>query len=198
MFGTSSDDERDFLQSAVNLWTKLNIMVMNKVVDEINDLIYSRITIPLVHTNHVHPHSVFFCAPYITKCTIFVINENSMPISVYGPINRNDVEKECKERIIATASSALKNDFSSFYGDASLIQKKKLIMTFSLVGLKTIEEVSAQLEKDLKLLKPICDEIIDSLLEKYKYPKTVVFHDLSIWKSSKYMDIVAKTFPHFK
>ena len=198
MFGTSSDDERDFLQSAMNLWTKLNIMVMNKVVDEINDLIYSRITIPLVHTNQVHPHSVFFCAPYITKCTIFVINENSMPISVYGPINRNDVEKECKERIIATASSALKNDFSSFYGDASLIQKKKLIMTFSLVGLKTIEEVSAQLEKDLKLLKPICDEIIDSLLEKYKYPKTVVIHDLSIWKSSKYMDIVAKTFPHFK
>lgn len=198
MFGTTSDDERDFLQSAVNLWSKLNIMVMNKVVDEINNLIYSRIKIPLVHTNQVHSHSVFFCAPYITKCTIFVINENSMPISVYGPINRNDVEKECKERIIATASSVFNNDYSSFTGDALLVKKKKLLMKLSLEGLNSVEEVVSQLDKDLCLLKPICDEIIDSLLEKYKYSKTVVVHDLSIWKDSKYMDNAAKTLKNFK
>jgi len=198
MFGTTSDDERDFLQSAVNLWSKLNIMVMNKVVDEINNLIYSRIKIPLVHTNQVHSHSVSFCAPYITKCTIFVINENSMPISVYGPINRNDVEKECKERIIATASSVFNSDNSSFTSDALLVKKKKLLMKLSLEGLNSVEEVVSQLDKDLCLLKPICDEIIDSLLEKYKYSKTVVVHDLSIWKDSKYMDNAAKTLKNFK
>lgn len=198
MFGKMSEDERDFLQSAVNLWSKLSKMVTNKINEEINDLVYSRITIPLVHSNKVHPHSVFFCAPYIIKCTIFVINENSMPISVYGPINRDDVEKECKERIVSTASSVFNNDYSSFTGDALLVQKKKLLMKLSLEGLNSIEDVISQLDKDLGQLKPICDEIIDSLLEKYKYPKTVVIHDLSIWKNSKYMDNAAKTLKNFK
>ena len=198
MFGTNSADELDFFQSAVNLWSKLSKMVTNKINEEINDLVYSRITIPLVHSNKVHPHSVFFCAPYIIKCTIFVINENSMPISVYGPINRDDVEKECKERIVSTASSVFNNDYSSFTGDALLVQKKKLLMKLSLEGLNSIEDVISQLDKDLGQLKPICDEIIDSLLEKYKYPKTVVIHDLSIWKNSKYMDNAAKTLKNFK
>ena len=198
MFGTNSADELDFFQSAVNLWSKLSKMVTNKINEEINDLVYSRITIPLVHSNKVHPHSVFFCAPYIIKCTIFVINENSMPISVYGPINRDDVEKECKERIVSTASSVFNNDYSSFTGDALLVQKKKLLMKLSLEGLNSIEDVISQLDKDLGQLKPICDEIIDSLLEKYKYPKTVVIHDLSIWKNSKYMDNAAKTLKKFK
>lgn len=198
MFGTNSVDELDFLQATVTLWSKLNIMVMNKIVDEIQNLIISQITIPLVHSNKVHPHSVFFCAPYITKCTIFVINENSMPVSIYGPINRDDVEKECKGQIVSAASCVFNNDYSSFTGDALLVQKKKLLMKLSLNGLKSIEDVVSQLEKDLGLLKPICDKIIDSLLEKYKYPKTVVIHDLSIWKDSKYMDNAAKTLKNFK
>jgi len=198
MFGTNSADELDFFKASVTLWSKLNMMVTNKINEEINDLIYSRITIPLVHSNKVHPHSVLFCAPYIIKCTIFVINEKSMPISVYGPINRDDVEKECKERIVATASSVFNNDYSSFTGDALLVEKKKLLMKLSLEGLNSIEDVISQLDKDLDQLKPICDEIIDSLLEKYKYPKTVVIHDLSIWKNSKYMDNAAKTLKNFK
>ena len=198
MFGTNSADELDFLQAAVTLWSKLNIMVMNKIVDEIQNHINSQITIPLVHPNKVHPYSVFFCAPYITKCTIFVINENSMPISVYGPINRDDVEKECKGQIVSAASCVFNNDYSSFTGDALLVQKKKLLMKLSLNGLNSIEDVVSQLDKDLGLLKPICDKIIDSLLEKYKYPKTVVIHDLSIWKDSKYMDNAVKTLQKFK
>ena len=56
-----------------------------------------------------------------------------------------------------------------------------------------------QFENELKPLKPVCDQIIDSILDKYgKYSKTVIIHDLSIWDSSKYMEGVAQTMKSWK
>lgn len=197
MFGGHSDDERDVWQAVVDLKLKINQMVSNRIKEEIRNSIYSRITIPLVHTKKVHPHSVFFCEPYITQCVLFAYTAKLFPSFLFETIghlsNRDEVEKQCKQRIVATASQALQGDYSSFAGDASLVESKKNIMEYALQGLNSIKDVILHLESDLKLLRPVCDEIIDSLLEKYKYPQTIVMHNLSILDSKQYMENVAKT-----
>ncbi|WP_405331299.1 hypothetical protein [Fibrobacter sp.] len=197
IFGKMSEDELDFLQSAKKLLENLNKMWMNQVVKDIQDSIFSQVTIPLVYTKKVHQHSVSFCAPYITKCALFVLHANTLPKEISkkicDEIKKEDVEKECKQQILSIASDALNGDFSSFVGDANLIELKKNIMNYSLTGLKSIEEVSSQLEKDLAVLKPICDSIAEAILEKYKYPRTVIIHELSIWNSDKYMHNAGKT-----
>ena len=201
-FRMKSGDEQDFWQAVIDLRLKLNQLMINRINEEMYNLIHLRITIPLVHTRKVHPHSVFFCAPYITQCTLFALTAKSSPSFMLETISklsdRNEVEKQCKERIISTASDALKGDYSSFVGDASLVELKKNMMEYSLHGLSSIDDVILQLEKDLDLLKPICDEITDDILEKYKYPKTIILHDLSILDSKNYMDNVAKTLKSWK
>lgn len=196
--GKESDEGLDFFKSALVLWGKLNEMLLNQASKDIRNLIESNIKV-LMSSAKIDLSFLSFFAYYVGRCAISILSSKSLPASVseimFSPESLDhpdEIEEKCMNRVLE-AFRRLKVNSPSVTGNMSEFMES--IWEYSFLHCK----VNRQFENKLRPLKPFCDQIISSILEKYgKYPKTLIMHDLSIWDSSKYMDNVAKTMKSWK
>ena len=198
LIGKESDEGLDFFKSATVLWNKLNAMLLNQASKDIRNLIESNIKV-LMPSAKIDLSFLSFFAYYVNRCAISILSSKSLPASVseimFSPESLDhpdEIEEKCMNRVLE-AFRRLKVNSPSVTGNMSEFMES--IWEYSFLHCK----VNRQFENKLRPLKPFCDQIISSILEKYgKYPKTFIMHDLSIWDSSKYMDNVAKTMKSWK
>ena len=198
IFGKESGEGLDFFKSAMVLWVKLNAILLNQASKDIRNLVESNIKV-LMSSAKIDLSFLSFFAYYVGRCAISILSSKSLPASVseimFDPESLDhpdEIEEKCMNRVLG-AFRRLKVNSAPVAGNMSEFMES--IWEYSFLHCK----VNRQFENELKPLKPFCDQIISSILEKYgKYPKTLIMHDLSIWDSSKYMDNVAKTMKSWK
>ncbi len=198
MFGKNSDDWLEFFKSAAVVLGKLNTMLLNQATKDIQKLMESDIK-PLMLSAKIHLGFLSFFTYYVNRCALSILSAKSLPASVAeimfspeAPDHPDEIEEKCRNRALV-AFRGLKVNSTPVAGNVS--EFKESIWEYSCFNCN----LNRQFENELKPLKPVCDQIIDSILDKYgKYSKTVIIHDLSIWDSSKYMEGVAQTMKSWK
>ena len=198
IFNIKDEKFLELYKQLLRAWNLLIQLIMERISNEVHTNIFEKITTPLLMKGKVHPNSISFCAPYITKCVLQIFLELSQPNFLSENRSQNEkfkkIEEEVGYEVLDCAKKAFNGDFSMLKGNRQLKEFKIDMMKNKLLsGFNSIDEIEQKFYNDLSLLKPVCDDIINSLLEKYSFPKTIVVHDLSIWNSHEYSEQMTET-----
>jgi hypothetical protein len=167
--------------------------------NEIRKSTQQRITLEFLYKGIVHPFSVSFAAPYLFERLINRVVVGSMPkamLEKYYPqcaMTKDELIAKISQRLLDDSSRVMSGDYSQIVGDQDMVEFKLRLFEHMHQGLANINDAKTVLEKDLKAMIPVLDEIEKDISNKILPHRTVVIKDASFFDDELQLRRIAST-----
>lgn len=102
-----------------------------------------------------------------------------------GVINKYQTIEEHKAHLLEIGQLVLNDDFSTFVGDAELLEFKKTLSKWTHAGFKSTTEMSQRFDEDMKILAPIIETIEGYIREIMPSNPTIIIDNSGLGETEE-------------
>lgn len=190
---------KEVITTLVKAQSFLDKYLLEFVNAKISENVLINITEKLLNTGKVKPFSVQIAAPYLLKRLSMILVKNSMPDSMLSDmypqftLTKDELISEIAERLFETSKMVMNGDYSQLVGNPDDIIFKKQIYQHLHRGMKNIDDAKSVFKNDIKVIKPVLDEIEGTIALLISEDKTVVLKDSSFFNDKGQLEKLINT-----
>ena len=190
---------KKLMSSIVEIDVILNKQQIDFINAQIQENILQKITHELLMKNKIHVFSVGIAAPYLFKRLILRILIRSTPSKMlpdlypHSKLSKDELINEIAEELYESSNRVMNKDYSHLVGSPSDVQFKINLYNHMHQGLKDIDDAKHVFDKDIKIMRPILDEIEEIISNLISDVKTIVIKDGSFFDNETNISLFKKT-----
>ncbi|MBK8399251.1 MAG: restriction endonuclease [Leptospiraceae bacterium] len=186
---TKDEHFLELLMTFQNTKFEIDKLVLDKIQKEVYKLINERVS----HSPSISNYSKQIGAPYII-CNLLIKSTNTQIPKFVKNIFRRTNSAYLNSDIYSIRKNLLESSKHYFAGDYSIYDNPPELKEFKIKvshhihkGFRSIEEIEKQLEKDIPILLPIYNDIIEELQILLPEDPTIVIGDLTFLEDESYL-----------
>ncbi|WP_140921209.1 hypothetical protein [Limnobaculum xujianqingii] len=162
------EELRSLLKQVAEIKMTLNESMLSFIGNQV-EIMESYYCRPLVDNNEIHRFSSQIWKPYLFRRLASRCNFKDLPKSLIDKLFPDTVLpkdvmlRQVSETLLDTADKVLRGDYSEVYGDGFFLAQKISLLERIHNGIHSLEEAKKIMDRDLKVLKPIMDEVESKL-----------------------------------
>ncbi|MCI5054748.1 MAG: hypothetical protein MRY83_01500 [Flavobacteriales bacterium] len=193
------DELKKLMTSIADVSVLLNKQQLDFVNSQIHEYIQRKITHELLFFNRIHVFSVGIAAPYLFKRLSLKLVSRTMPqemihkIYPHLKLSKDELINKISEQLFESSNRVMKKDYSQLVGNPSVVQFKINLYNHIHQGLNNIDDAKEVFSKDIKIIKPVLDEIEEIIGKLIPDSRTVVIKDGSFFDNKDDILLLKKT-----
>ena len=172
---------------------------MDFMQSKMHELILSDITTQYLQKGLVHKFSVQIAAPYLMQKISKALIGGTVPAVLHEKLFPDlflSQEKQIlaiSEKLFECSERILKGDYSIWAGEQDMVNLKIGLYLDMHNGIKSIDELKATFQKDIKLLIPVLNQIEQKLNNFISVNRTIIVKDSSFFDDNVNLEKVLKS-----
>jgi len=193
------DEFKKLMNTIADVSGVLNKQQLDFINSQIHKHIQQKITFELLFQHKIHVFSVGVAAPYLFKRLSLKLVSKTMPqemvpeIYPHSKLSKDDLINEISEQLYESSNRVMNKDYSRLVGNPNDIQFKINLYNHMHQGLNNIEEAKEAFNRDIKIIKPVLDEIEQMIDKLIPDSRTVVIKDGSFLDNKNDVLLLKKT-----
>lgn len=196
-FKSLKENFKPIAESLINAKSSLDKYQMDYIISKIDDLSFTKVTVPLLHTGKIHPFSVGIVKPYLVQRLTMNWVACSLPrdlLKNYYPqfgMTKQDLINDISNTLYTHSNAVMSGDYSNLVGDATLVSLKIRLYKHMHTGLNNIEDAKTVFNNDIKIIFPVLEDIEKILNEEIPRERTIIIKDSSFFDNDNELEMVA-------
>jgi len=191
------DPFKEVMTAVANVKCSLDKYLIDFISSKINELVQRKITNGLLLKGKIHPFSVGIASPYLFQRLSSTISAKSMPkemLPKYYPqlsMTPKELISDISNILCKSSERIMAGDYSELVGTQDLVALKINIYNHMHRGLNNIDDAKSIFERDIKVIRPVLDEIELEIKDLLQDERTVVIKDSSFFDDQDEMKLLA-------
>jgi len=193
------DPFKEVMTAVANIKCLLDKHLLDFISSKINKLVQLKITMGLLIPKKIHSFSVGIASPYLFQRLSSKISAKSMPkemLPKYYPhisMTPEELISDIANTLYESSERIMAGDYTKLVGNPDIVALKIDIFNHMHQGLKNIDDAKAVFNRDIKLIRPVLDEIEQEIKDLLEDEQTVVIKDSSFFDDHEEMKLLAAT-----